>query len=147
MIGTIQQAKKSQSGSTLSIQIDGKWYTTRNWELQQAVNRRIIFEPSTQTFPDGGSCTWLNDYVFEDVGTTPADAAMSQAMAERPPSPPSMGSPAPAPGVSAQVPSKDRDASIVAQALTKACTGPGEPVTDVWTKYITLYQSYMSWKP
>ena len=166
MIGTIQQANKSKSGKTLSLQIDGVWYTSKNWELEQAVNRRVIFEPSEQTLPDGSSIKWLNDYVFEDAATTPAAAAMDQAMAGQPLTPPvaayrdvtkaiqsrpdmpqdmPLGQPPVAP--QPQIPTKDRDASIVAQALTKACTAPGDDVELVWSRYTSIYHKYMGWDP
>lgn len=84
MIGAITAAQKSKSLKTLSVQINGTWYTTKSWELEQALGRRVIFEPSIQSFPDGGSCTWLNDYVFEDVSSGPAAQAMDAAMAAGP---------------------------------------------------------------
>ncbi len=148
MIGTIQQANKSKSGKTLSIQVDGQWYTSKNWELEQAIGKRIIFEPSVQAFPDGGSCQWLNDYTFEDAVTTPAAQAMDAAMQNNPhgasqampPTPPASSYEAPR-----ETPVKDRDASIVAQALTKSCTAPGDDIELVWSRYTAFYQKYMGW--
>ena len=131
MIGQIQQAKKSKSLKTLSVQIEGVWYTSKNWELEQAVNRRIIFEPSRQDFQDGGHCLWLNDYVFEDQQTTPAGKAMDQAQAA------AQGlMPAPA-----RQPNKD--SLIGAMALCKCCI-PGTP-DQVFENFQLLYHKLESW--
>ncbi len=150
MIGTIQQVNKSQSGKTVGAQVDGKWYSTKHWDWltdSTILNRRIIFEPSQTEFR-GQIIWWINDYQFEDVSNTPSSQAMDQALAAGPTPPVEAYQDAPHPlDVPAQAPTVDLSGSIVAQALTKACTGPGEPVTDVWIKYTTLYQSYMNWKP
>ena len=132
MIGTITQAKRSKSGQTLSVQVDGKWYTSKNWELEQAVNRRIIFEPShspaSGNFP---AMNWLNDYVFEDQSSTPAGKAMDQAQAA------AQGlMPAPA-----RQPNKD--SLIGAMALCKCCT-PGTP-DKVFENFQLLYHKLESW--
>lgn len=132
MIGTIQQANKSKSGKTLSIQVEGTWYTTKNWELEQSINRRIIFDPSTQNFPDGASIQWLNDYVFEDQSNTPASQAMDKAME----------------GTSQThivprvVPNKEY--LIGALALTKSITGPKE---QVWESFVYFYHKMENFDP
>ena len=146
MIGTIQAARKSKSGQTLSIQIEGVWYTSKNWELEQAVNRRVIFEPSVQSFPDGGSCTWLNDYVFEDAQTTPAAAAMNAAMASHDTQAMQQG--APTPPVAAYEPpgapqTANKDSVIGAMALCKCCV-PGTP-EQVFSNFVFLYNKLNSW--
>jgi len=150
MIGTIQAARKSKSGQTLSIQIEGVWYTSKNWELEQAVNRRVIFEPSVQSFPDGGSCTWLNDYVFEDAQTTPAAAAMNQAMAQQPTPPVEAyqqsysAQQAQTPPAAPQAPvAPNKDAVIGALALCKCCT-PGTP-EQVFSNFVFLYHKLNGW--
>ena len=125
MIVTIAQANKSKSGKTLSIQAGGAWYTSKNWEMEQMVGQEIIFEPSSQTFPDGSSIQWLNDYVKSDAQTTPSGQTMEHAMAQgsaRESTRQTAGL------MQAKTAIKDRDASICAQALTKACTGHGDAV-------------------
>ncbi len=134
MIGTIQQANKSKSGKTLSIQINNVWYTSKNWELEQSVGRTVIFEPATQTFPDGASIQWLNDYVFEDQSTTPAGMAMDAAMARQP---------APAQAPQRAVPNKD--SLIGAMALSKCCT-LGSP-EQVFENFRLLYNKLENWDP
>ena len=131
MIGTIQQANKSKSGKTLSIQVDGTWYTSKNWELEQAVNRRIIFDPSTQTFPDGASIQWLNDYVFEDASGTPAAQAMDQAMVDQGPA-------------KRQRVQPNKDSLIGALALTKSISG--QPA-EVWEAFVYFYHKMESFDP
>jgi len=139
MIGTIQQANKSKSGKTLSIQVDGAWYTSKNWELEQASGRRIIFEPSTQAFPDGGSCQWLNDYVFEDQSTTPATQAVDARMIAPQASP--EGGPLIA-GAQRAIPVKD--SVIGALALTKSITGQPE---QVWEAFVYFYHKMETFDP
>ena len=141
MIGTIQKANKSKSLKTLSVQVDNVWYTSKNWELEQAVGRRIIFDPSTQSFPDGGSCQWLNDYVFEDVSTTPSGQAMDARMSQGDqkyqtgPMPPPLAQP------SAQV---NKEALIGALALTKCMTGQKD---QIWEAFVYFYHKMESFDP
>ena len=151
MIGTIQQANKSKSGKTLSIQVDNVWYTSKNWELEQSAGKRIIFEPSTQTFPDGGSCQWLNDYVFEDQSTTPAtqavDARMAQGVPVGMPAPqgPSMLERQPSAGLTPNQPVQvNKDALIGALALTKSITGTHD---QVWGAFVYFYHKMEAFDP
>lgn len=144
MIGTIQQANKSKSGKTLSIQIDGVWYTSKNWELEQAAGRRVIFEPSTQTFPDGSSIQWLNDYVFEDATTTAAGQMMDARMAQVAPQQglnPQVATASLSRQASAQV---NKDALIGALALTKSITGQPE---QVWEAFVYFYHKMDNFNP
>lgn len=133
MIGTIQQANKSKSGKTLSIQINNVWYTSKNWELEQAVNRRVIFEPSTQTFPDGASIQWLNDYVFEDASGTPSARAMDDLTARQQ-----------VPLNQAQHIPVNKDSLIGALALTKSFSGEPEAI---WNAFVYFYHKMESFDP
>lgn len=135
MIGTIQTTNKSQSGKTIGVQINGVWYTTKNWELAQEVGRTIIFEPSTSTF-NGQEMHWLNDYVFEDQSATPAAQAMDTAMAGQT----TRGGPqVQQPRV---VPNKD--ALIGALALTKSISGQPE---QVWEAFVYFYHKMDNFDP
>lgn len=143
MIGTIQQANKSKSGKTLSVQVDGSWYTSKNWELEQASGRRIIFEPSTQSFPDGSSIQWLNDYVFEDASTTPAGQAMDARMAQDASTQNNPhGASQAMPQGQRSVPNKD--SLIGALALTKSITG--QPA-EVWEAFVYFYHKMEAFDP
>lgn len=143
MIGTIQAVKRSQSQKTLSVQVDGAWYSSKNWEWEtdpRIVGKRIIFEPSVQVFLGGGSCTWLNDYVFEEGGTTPADQAMSQAMAGRH----GLNEQGYPEGSAAPMASKpNKDSVIGAMGLCKCCT-PGTP-EQVFENFQLLYHKLENW--
>jgi len=141
MIGTIQQANKSKSGKTLSIQVDGVWYTSKNWELEQAVGKRIVFEASHQTFPDGSSIQWLNDYVFEDASTTPSAQAFDRAMDADTQNNPH-GAPQAMPRGQRAVTNKD--ALIGALALTKSITGSPE---QVWESFVYFYHKMDNFDP
>jgi len=144
MIGTIQQANKSKSGKTLSVQIDGTWYTSKNWELEQNINRRVIFEPSTQTFPDGTSIQWLNDYVFEEQSTTPSAQAMDRAMAGN------IGAPSAEVGrqaaaiVAGQRTIPVKESVIGALALTKCISGTP---AQVWEGFVYFYHQMENFDP
>lgn len=132
--GIIEATKPSQSGKTLGVLIGGKWYSTKAPELANMVGQMITFETSRQYFPQGGSCHWLNDYTVVGQAGNAADAAFQQAHAQN------QGQTAPQ-NVSqaAQGPFQDRNASIVAQALTKACTVPGDAVEVVWGRFRRFY--------
>ena len=144
MIGTIQQANKSKSGKTLSIQVDNVWYTSKNWELEQAAGKRIIFEPSTQNFPDGNSIQWLNDYVFEDQSTMPASQAVDARMIAPQASPPGFTQPAGLSQAGAQRAIPVKDSVIGALALTKSITGQPE---QVWEAFVYFYHKMESFDP
>ena len=136
MIGAIQKANKSKSGKTLSIQINGAWYTSKSWELEQAVGKTVIFEPSTQSFPDGSSIQWLNDYVFEDQASTPSGQAMTQAM----------GGQNPVGGAQTHIAPQtqpNKDSLIGAMALCKCCI-PGTP-DQVFENFQLLYHKLEGW--
>ena len=137
MIGTIQQANKSKSGKTLSIQIDNVWYSSKNWELEQAVNRRVIFEPSTSLY-QGETIRWLNDYVFEDAASGPAAAAMDAAMAQAVPQ-----GLVPASQERQRV-TPNKDSLIGALALTKSVTGTNE---EIWAAFVYFYHKMETFDP
>lgn len=143
MIGIIQQANKSKSGKTLSIQIDNAWYTSKNWELEQAVGKTVIFDPSTQNFPDGASIQWLNDYVFEDQSNTPAGQAMDQAMA-RQVAPQTAAREAPREPMGGPPQTPNKEYLIGALALTKSITAPKE---QVWEAFVYFYHKLESFDP
>ncbi len=152
MQGQIQQARQSKSGKTLSVQINGQWYTSKAFELQNMVGQTITFTSSVQEFPDGGSCTWLNDYQDAGQSTTPAAQAFDAAHAQAPPigqpMPPQTAAVAPPPMHPSNAPQKpqiDRDASIIAQALTKSVTCAN--AQQAWESYVYLYNKILEWNP
>lgn len=61
MIGTIDKARKSKSGKTLGLQINGVWYMTKEWELQGMVGKSIEFEPAIDMYM-GKEQRWVNEY-------------------------------------------------------------------------------------
>jgi len=145
MIGTIQATNKSKTGKTIGVQVNGVWYTSKNWELEQAVGRNVIFEPSTSQF-NGITMQWINDYTFEDTGTGPAAAAMQQAMAGNGPA----QAPQAAPTAqttqavpNASLPSKE--ALIGAMALVKATPSSDAEVT--WSHFVLFYNKLLTWDP
>ena len=137
MIGQIQATNQSQSGKTIGVQINGTWYSSKNWELAQNVGKTIIFEPSTSTF-NGQEMHWLNDYVFEDASGTPAAAAMDAAMAQEVPK-----GLAPASQERQRV-TPNKDSLIGALALTKSVTGTNE---EIWTAFVYFYHKMETFDP
>ena len=146
MIGIIQATKPSKTGKTLGVQIGGQWYSTKSPELAQVVGQSITFESSVQTFPDGGSCTWLNDYTIDNAPAqpTPSDQAMNQAMGQAPP----LGAPQhqpPSAGLQQQAPVQvNKDALIGALALTKSITGQPD---QVWEAFVYFYHKMDNFDP
>lgn len=164
MQGQIQQAEFKENGK-LRLQINGQWFSAKPPELANMVGQTITFEPAPWTIPNTNKViNFINDYTVSGAYPTPADQAMNQAMGNQPPP---MGSPTPPPvstnvgnpgtsptyigpnstGTSPQKPSVDRDASIVAQALTKVITKPGDSVDTVFMQYTALYRLYTTWTP
>jgi len=163
MQGFIQQARPSKSGKTLSVQINNVWYTTKSPELERMVGQAITFESSVQEFPDGGSCTWLNDYTIDNAPAQPTpsgqafDIAMQQVPAQTGPpqspqydqqrriqasgQPPPMGSSQPP---QAQSQAVNKDALIGALALTKSVSGSKE---QVWEGFVYFYHKMENFDP
>ena len=150
MQGTIEAVKKSTSGKSLGVLIGGTWYSTKNWELEGMQGKSITFQTSVQEFSGGGQCHWLNDYTVDGASTTPADQAFDAAYAQRQPPPQptpyDQHQPRPTQAPQAPHPSKmDREASIVAQALTKAVTCAN--AQQAWETYVFLYNKVLEWNP
>lgn len=74
MQGRIEQTKPSQSGKTIGVLINGTWYSSKDFGLAQQVGKIIEFMASTQSFPNGGSVTWLNDPKIVADGGMPSPA-------------------------------------------------------------------------
>jgi hypothetical protein len=104
MMGQIEAVNRSKSGKTLGVKIGETWYTSKNWELENAIGKTVVFEPSTSNF-NGQVMQWLNEYQFDDQATTPATQAFEQAHTGN-----------------GQVQKSDKDLSITSLALCKCCT-------------------------
>jgi len=95
--GMIQSVKESQSGKTLSVQVNGGYFTTKNWDFRDMVGQTIEFVPDVSEW-QGNTIKWINDYnvpnndgigkvvIAGDPTMTAADA-MDQAMAAGPTAP------------------------------------------------------------
>ena len=136
MMGNIESVNRSQSGKTLGVKVGDRWYTSKNWELEQKVGHQIVFEPSTSEF-NGKTMYWINDYSEPGTAPTTADDAFNAAHAGH--MPPQAPQSAPAPQTP-QPGTWDRDCSIMAQALTKAVTAPNDDVTKVWSRFMSFYR-------
>lgn len=124
--GRIEEARVSQSGKTVGVKIAGRWYQSKDFSLMQEIGTTIDGKTSSSEW-NGKTMLWLNDW---STAPPTADDAMAAAMS---------GSPSPK--------AVDRDASIVAQALTKACTTPGDDPVKVWATYCTLYRKALEGVP
>ena len=87
--GIIQDAKMSQSGKSLGIKVNGKWYSTKEFHWQGQVGKNVSFIGNYQSFGDGG-VTWANDIVLAD-----APGPNSSAPPQAPQAPPPAYSPPP----------------------------------------------------
>lgn len=98
------------------------------------IGKDITFEPTSSEW-QGNTMWWINEYQESGAALGPADQAMQQAM---------QNNPAPAqPPTNGSAPQIDRDASIVAQALTKSVTHA--TAADAWSTYTMLYAKYKQW--
>ena len=60
--GTIQETKRSQSGKSLGVKLNGKWYSTKIWELEHMTGTEItVTDDSTQEW-NGKTIHWINEY-------------------------------------------------------------------------------------
>lgn len=138
--GVIEDAKVSGSGKSLGIKVNGKWYSTKEFHWQGQIGQQVSFMGNYQSFGDGG-ITWANDIVLTNA---PGPNSMAPPPQPSAPSPQAQGYAPPAnysgaSQTSAPASGRDRDASIIAQALTKAITKPGDSVATVWKNYSELY--------
>ena len=117
MQGIIQAANASKSGKTLRVQVNGQWYSTKHWELQNLIGQEITAQVSQSDF-QGTPMHWLNDYTVVGQGGNTADAAFQAAYAQQP-------------NVIERVvtePKKtDKDLQITALALVKCIEGIQSP--------------------
>ena len=84
MQGTIEAAKKSKSGKTLGLKIDGTWYITKEWELEGCVNQMISFIPAIDTYMEKEQ-RWINEY--ELIGGAAPEGGVPGVAAPPAPSP------------------------------------------------------------
>ena len=112
MQGIIQAANASKSGKTLRVQVNGQWYSTKHWELQNMVGQEITAQVSQSDF-QGTPMHWLNDYTVVGQGGNTADAAFQAAHAQN------VGQTAPQ--------RTDKDLQITALALVKCIEGIQSP--------------------
>ena len=127
MLGQIEAVNRSQSGKSLGVQVQGTWYTTKDFSLEGAVGRSIIFEPTT-TPPKGNfpAMNWLNDYQFDNASSTPSGQAFDAAHKAN-----GQGRP-------------DKESVIGAMALVKATTGTPE---QIWENFVFFYGKLSHWTP
>lgn len=137
--GRIEEARVSQSGKSVGVKIGNTWYQSKDFSLQQMVGDSIQGNTSTSEF-NGKTMHWLNDW---STVTPSADDAFQAAQAPR------LGAVirTNGPPAAAAAPQTNKDASIVAQALTKACTAPGDDPLKVWATYCTLYRKALGGVP
>jgi len=60
MQGIIERAQRSKSGKSLRVLVNGQWYSTNNWALEQCIGRTIQFEVGTSEYM-GSTVFWAND--------------------------------------------------------------------------------------
>ena len=141
MQAVIEATKTSKSGKTLGVLMNGTWYSTKHFELAGKENTEIIAQVSASEY-NGATVHWLNDYTVVGASTTPSAQAFDRAHAQN--QPPPMGQSAP-PQAAPQTSRMDREASIVAQALTKAVDC--KTAEDAWQTYVHLYNKVLEWNP
>lgn len=68
----IEEARQSQSGKTLGVKLNGRWFQTKHWELAQMVGETIEITDESNSEWNGKTIYWLNEYVA--AGTDSEDA-------------------------------------------------------------------------
>lgn len=77
--GNIQETKRSQSGKSLGVKLNGKWYSTKIWELEHMVGTEItVTDDSTQEW-NGKTIHWINEYTQLPTDQVPGVAQPSVA--------------------------------------------------------------------
>ena len=68
-IGAIQAANDSKSGKTLSVQVNGQWYSCKDFSLRDHIGVSITFESTGSEYPKGSGTMmyWINDYKFTNT--------------------------------------------------------------------------------
>ena len=64
--GAIQSAEEGRSGNSLRVNINGQWYSSKDFGLKDMVGQVVTFTPSTSEYR-GKTYYWINDY---NIGTT-----------------------------------------------------------------------------
>ena len=89
--GNIQAAQKSKSGKTVRLQVNDRWYSSKDFSLESRVGYSITFDPTSSEYPKGSGelIWWLNDYTFtESSAPRPSTQAPTSPTPPTPPTPP-----------------------------------------------------------
>jgi len=77
MRGIVTAIKPSKSGKSMGVNIDDTWYSCKDFRIENMKDTEIEFTSSVQTFDDGGSINWINEY--KPVTGSPVHAATNGA--------------------------------------------------------------------
>jgi len=158
MIGTITAAKKSQSLKSVSLTVDGKFFSTTNWEMESMIGQAVEFEPSPQAVAGGKTIWWINDYKPADPRPAAGISRDPQPYSEQHPPPlgqnagEGTGQPAkwpvqipPNATTTNIAPQKNMDAVLGAGALIKAFQSDSKE--NIWDAYTWFYHKLETWSP
>ena len=67
--GTVSQCEDARSGKSIRLNINGQWYSTKNFDMRDLVGQVITFTPSASEY-NGKTYFWINDYSAGTQGTT-----------------------------------------------------------------------------
>ena len=70
--GAIQSAEEGRSGNSLRVNINGQWFSSKNWDLKDMVGQVITFTPSSSEFR-GKTYYWVNEFTQGTTGTARVD--------------------------------------------------------------------------
>lgn len=70
-VAKIEEARRSQSGKTLGVKLNGRWFQTKHWELEHMVGETIEITDSSMSEWQGKSIYWLNEYVTAGTDEAP----------------------------------------------------------------------------
>lgn len=80
-VGTIEKAEQSRSGKSVRIHLNGRWYSTKNQEMQNMVGQTISFVPDISDY-QGKTYHWIGQY--QQAGMQQGQQAGMQAPVSHP---------------------------------------------------------------
>lgn len=71
--GVIEETKAATSGKTLGLKVQGKWYSTKEFQWASQQGKEIVFESNSSTIPGtNNTIWWANNIALAGVSQTSA---------------------------------------------------------------------------
>lgn len=76
VIGTVKSAEMSRSNTSVRVNVDDRWYSSKKFELQGLVGKTISFVPSVSSH-NGKTYLWINDFSVAGAASAPNQPAVA----------------------------------------------------------------------